>query len=252
MVYDILAVNPGSTSTKIAVFRNRQEMFREDIEHDSVFLDSHPDIEEQFPFRRDMVLACLEVHSYQVEQLSAVVGRGGLLPPVKAGGYTVNQAMKDRILKGPISPHASNMGALIADAVATPLGIPAYIYDAVSSDEFMEISRITGIPEVVRQSFCHVLNSKAMARKAAEEAGKSYEEMNFLVAHMGGGISFSAHRHGKIVDASVTTAEPFPAAFRECAHYLYCRHVLQREIYQGRADAENPRRRGTESVSGNL
>lgn len=201
MVYDILAVNPGSTSTKIAVFRNRQEMFREDIEHDPAFLDSHPDIEEQFPFRRDMVLACLEAHSYQVEQLSAVVGRGGLLPPVKAGGYTVNQAMKDRILKGPISPHASNMGALIADAVAAPLGIPAYIYDAVSSDEFMEISRITGIPEVVRQSFCHVLNSKAMARKAAEEAGKSYEEMNFLVAHMGGGISFSAHRHGKIVDA---------------------------------------------------
>lgn len=201
MIYDILAVNPGSTSTKIAVFRNREEMFRQDIEHDPGFLDSHPDIEEQFPFRRDMVLNCLNQHFYKAEQLSAVVGRGGLLPPVKAGGYAVNQAMKDRILKGPISPHASNMGALIADAVAAPLGIPAYIYDAVSSDEFMEISRITGIPEVVRQSFCHVLNSKAMARKAAEEAGESYEEMNFLVAHMGGGISFSAHRHGKIVDA---------------------------------------------------
>ena len=158
-----------------------------------MFLDSHPDIEEQFPFRRDMVLACLEVHSYQVEQLSAVVGRGGLLPPVKAGGYTVNQAMKDRILKGPISPHASNMGALIADAVATPLGIPAYIYDAVSSDEFMEISRITGIPEVVRQSFCHVLNSKAMARKAAEEAGKSYDGDEFFWWRIWAAGSLSQH-----------------------------------------------------------
>ncbi|MCR2018591.1 butyrate kinase, partial [Blautia pseudococcoides] len=174
MGYDILAVNPGSTSTKIAVFRDREELFREEIEHDAIFLDSHQEIKEQFPLRRDMVLTCLKKNLYKVERLSAVVGRGGLLPPVKAGGYTVNQAMKDRILEGPISPHASNMGALIADAVAAPLGIPAYIYDAVSSDEFMEISRITGIPEVVRQSFCHVLNSKAMARRAAEEAGKSY------------------------------------------------------------------------------
>lgn len=201
MSYDILAVNPGSTSTKVAVFRDRQELLREDIEHDSEYLDAHSHIEEQFPFRRDMVLDFLRERGYMPDRLSAVVGRGGLLPPVEGGGYVVNQAMKDRILKGPISPHASNMGALIADAVAAPLGIPAYIYDAVSSDEFMEISRITGIPEVVRQSFCHVLNSKAMARKAAEESGEKYEDMNFLVAHMGGGISFSAHRRGKIVDA---------------------------------------------------
>lgn len=201
MGFEILAVNPGSTSTKIAVFRDREELFGADVVHDAGFLDEHPGIEGQFPFRRDMVLEYLAGQNYKVERLDAVVGRGGLLPPVKAGGYLVNQAMKDRILKGPISPHASNMGALIADAVAAPLGIPAYIYDAVSSDEFMEISRITGIPEVVRQSFCHVLNSKAMARKAAEEAGRRYEDMNFLVAHMGGGISFSAHRQGKIVDA---------------------------------------------------
>lgn len=207
--FTVLAVNPGSTSTKIAVYEDEKPLFTVLIEHNDAALAPYKTIIDQFPMRKEAVLSALEDKRFELSRLSAVVGRGGMLPPVNAGGYPVNQAMKDCILGGKIPSHASNLGALLADAIASPLGIPAYIYDAVSSDEFKPIARITGIPEVVRQSFCHVLNSKAVARRAAADLGKSYREMNFLVAHLGGGISISAHEKGKIVDAIPDDAGPF-------------------------------------------
>jgi len=209
MEYLILAVNPGSTSTKLAVYKNESLMFADSIEHSNEELASCGTLKEQFNMRLAMLMESLRRRDFDPANLSCVVGRGGQLPPVKAGGYFVNEAMKRRIIVGPIISHASNLGALLAAAVAKPYGIPAMIYDAVSSDEMRPVAKITGIPEIVRQSFCHVLNTKAMARKAAAAVGKKYEEMNYIIAHIGGGVSVSAHNYGKIVDVITDDAGPF-------------------------------------------
>lgn len=200
MSYKILAINPGSTSTKIAYYQDDIKIFSEGIDHNYKELENFEKITDQFELRKNIVLEILNRHDIKKEELSAVVARGGLIVPLEAGGYLVTEAMKKRIINGPVVPHASNLGALIADAIAKPLGIPAYIYDAVSADEMDDFAKITGVPEIRRESLCHVLNSKAMARKAAENIGRSYSTCNFVVAHLGGGISISAHRQGKICD----------------------------------------------------
>lgn len=209
MKHLILAINPGSTSTKLAVYEDEIMLFSESIEHSNEELSACSGLKEQFNMRLSRLMDVLDKRSFDPSGLSCVVGRGGQLPPVKAGGYYVNEAMKRRIIVGPIINHASNLGALLAVAVAKPFGIPAMIYDAVSSDEMRPVAKITGIPEIVRQSFCHVLNTKAMARKAAAAAGRKYEEMNYIIAHIGGGVSVSAHNYGKIVDVITDDAGPF-------------------------------------------
>lgn len=209
MSYIILAINPGSTSTKIAVYEDEREILHESIEHQDKELNGFQEITDQFEFRKDKILQRLREDGYDTATFSAVVGRGGLLPPIHAGGYIVNEAMKRKLTDGTLLPHASNLGALLADAIAAPLGIPAYIYDSVASDELHDIARITGMPEISRQSFTHVLNTKAMARKVAGKRGKRYEEMNFLVGHIGGGVSVNAHEKGRIVDVITDDGGPF-------------------------------------------
>ncbi|KNZ40414.1 butyrate kinase [Acetobacterium bakii] len=207
--YYILAINPGSMSTKIGVFENENEVFTASVEHQSRDLETFPTINAQFEFRKNTVMEILGSHNFEIKKLSAVVGRGGLLPPIQAGGYTVNAAMKKLIWEGNLSQHASNLGALLADTIAKPLGIPAFIYDAVSADEMEDIARITGFPEVQRKSLCHVLNTKAMGRKYAMALGKRYEDLNLVIAHLGGGISISAHKNGKIIDVISDDMGPF-------------------------------------------
>jgi butyrate kinase len=209
MGFSILAVNPGSTSTKIALYENEAQVFFEQAEHSDEDFAGYSDVLDQLDFRLEVIHTVLSKHRIDLSRLSAVVGRGGLLPPVNAGGYLVNERLKNVILSGKLSPHASNLGALLADRIAAPLGIPAYIYDSVSSHEFREIAMITGIPEFLRHSQCHVLNSKAMSRKVAEKHGRRYEELNLIVAHLGGGISISAHEKGRIIDAIGDDAGPF-------------------------------------------
>lgn len=209
MSYKILAVNPGSTSTKIAVYENDRELFAETVNHSDEELKKYDRVVDEFPMRKENILNALDKHGIRPEELSAVVGRGGQLVNIQAGGYLVTEDMKKRLMGNEIIEHASNLGALIADAIAAPFGIPAYIYDAVGADELPEIAKITGIPEVTRQSFCHVLNSKAMCRKLAHKMGKAYEDMNFVVAHLGGGISVSAHRKGRIIDVITADGGPF-------------------------------------------
>ena len=209
MGYFILAINPGSTSTKIALYENENLVFFDHAEHSDEDFAGISDILEQLEFRLEVIHSILKKHKVNFDELSAIVGRGGLLPPVKAGGYLVNENLKNIILQGNLSPHASNLGALLADKIAAPLGIPSYIYDSVSSDEFKEIAMITGIPEYLRHSQCHVLNSKAMGRKVAQKYGKQYEDLNLIIAHLGGGISIGAHEKGKIIDAIGDDAGPF-------------------------------------------
>jgi butyrate kinase len=207
MIYRILSINPGSTSTKIAVFEDEKQLFVNNIEHPADELKRFDVLLDQFDMRKSCVLKALEENKIPLSGLSAVVGRGGQLPPVKSGGYGVNLKMIEDLKTA--LPHASNLGALIARSIAEPLGIPAYIYDAVTTDELYDVAKITGIPEVRRQSFGHVLNSKAMARKAAEQLGGTYQTMNFIVAHIGGGISITAHERGRIVDTITDDAGPF-------------------------------------------
>lgn len=209
MSYLILVINPGSTSTKVALYEDENELFNSNCPHSAVELEGYDHLYDQFEMRHAVVLAEMEKCGYRLEALSAVVGRGGMLPPIKAGGYLVNDSMKSLIRGEQVEPHASNLGAVIADSIAAPLGIPAYIYDAVSADEMDELAHITGLPEVYRHSFCHVLNSRAVSREYARRVGKRYEDINVLVAHLGGGISISAHRKGRIIDSLADDNGPF-------------------------------------------
>lgn len=207
--YQILAINPGSTSTKMAVYKNENELFSEYIEHPPSDLEVFMRVNDQFAFRKNSILKALNAQNYVTTQLSAIVGRGGLFPPLKAGGYLVNAKMKDLIWSGKLSEHPANLGAVLADALAKPLGIPAFIYDAVSTDEMDDIARYSGFPEIIRKSLSHVLNSKAVGRQFALEQTKNYSDLNLIVCHMGGGISVTAHRKGRIVDVTADDSGPF-------------------------------------------
>lgn len=208
-MYRILSINPGSTSTKVAVYEDEKELFCRSVTHDSDKLRSFKFIEDQLPFRLDCVREILSQQGFSETELSAVVGRGGLFPDMKTGGYAVTDDMLEMIRSGRASPHASNLGALLADAVARPLGIPAYIYDPVSADELTEVSRVVGFKGMHRHSFCHVLNTRATAMKHAQSLGRRYEDMRYLIAHLGGGISISAHKYGRIVDIIADDSGPF-------------------------------------------
>jgi len=196
----ILAINPGSTSTKIAWYEDQKQIFSIGIDHPVEDLEKFNRVQDQFAMRKEAIEAILEGEGLDYRSLNAVVGRGGLLPPVSSGAYRVNDAMVDRLTNRPLVEHASNLGALIAYAFATELSVPAYVYDPVAVNEMTEIAKISGMPEIERQSFSHALNARAMAMKTAKEIGKTYQELNLIVAHLGGGISVTAHQHGRMVD----------------------------------------------------
>ena len=209
MDYLIFAINPGSTSTKIALYKNETELYKENVDQPQNESERYIGLLEQIPKRLSLVLDSLEKNGYAPQNLSCVMGRGGLFPPVKTGGYRVTHKMLNLILKEKIPPHASNLGAVLASEVARLGGIEAYIYDAPSANEFPPVAQITGMKEVVRKSYCHVLNSRAVSMKHAQNQGKKYEDMNIIVAHLGGGITMSAHQKGKIVESLSDDNGPF-------------------------------------------
>ena len=196
----ILAINPGSTSTKIAWYEDQKQVFSQGIDHPAEELEKFAHVQDQFAMRKTAIEALLEGQGLDYHDLDGLVGRGGLLPPVSSGAYRVNEQMVDRLKTRPLVEHASNLGAIIAFAFAEELDVPAYIYDSVAVDEMIAIAKISGMPEIERQSFSHALNARAMAMKTARELGRSYEEMNLIVAHLGGGISVTAHQKGRMVD----------------------------------------------------
>jgi len=209
MEYLILAINPGSTSTKIALYKNDQEVFNESITHPHDEIEKIGSIKGQAPMRMKTVLEALGKFGYKPEDLSIVMGRGGMLPPVKVGGYIVNEKMLELINEEKIPPHASNLGAVLAYDIAKEAGVGAYIYDAVSACEFPPVARITGMKEIERRSFYHVLNCRAVSIRYAESIGKKYEDVNLLVTHLGGGITVGAHCKGKIIDSLADDNGPF-------------------------------------------
>jgi butyrate kinase len=200
--YCVLVINPGSTSTKIAVFNGNRRVWDETVAHSRDDLSRFEQMIDQLEYRRDRVLEVMERNGTKPDTLSAVVGRGGVLHPLPGGTYTVSPAMIQDLENGGLGEHASNLGALIANQIASPAGIPAYIVDPVVVDEFDDVARLSGIPEIHRSSIFHALNQKAMARKAAAARGGAYQEYNFIVAHLGGGITVGAHRKGRVVDVN--------------------------------------------------
>jgi butyrate kinase len=208
-MYKILAINPGSTSTKISLYEDEKEVFVETLRHTDTELGEYKSVPDQFEFRKNKVLDFLEKNNYKVEELSAVVGRGGLLPPVKSGAYKVNEAMVDLLKNRPRVEHASNLGGIIAYEIAKSIDVDAYIYDSVAVDEMKPIAKVTGIPEIERPSLLHALNMRACAIKAAKDMDKKYEDCNFIVAHLGGGITLSVHEKGAMIDLISDDEGPF-------------------------------------------
>jgi len=204
MAYKVLAINPGSTSTKIAVYEDETPIFEKNLRHDPVELDKFGGIIEQYDFRKGLVLEAMKENNVQPEDLAAVVGRGGLVRAVPGGTWKICDAMlrdlKDPTLWGRI--HASNLGSFIAKAIADPLGIPAFIVDPVVVDEFDEIARYSGIPEIERKSLFHALNIRYLSRLLARQLGKDFSEINMVGVHMGGGISVAAIKKGRVVDVN--------------------------------------------------
>lgn len=198
----ILTINPGSTSTKVALYEDEHPLFVEAIHHSAEEIAAFSRIADQYAFRRDAVLSLLDEHQTELDSLDAVVGRGGLLRPIPSGTYQVNEKMLDELRHSKEREHASNLGAILADEIARRAGIPAFIVDPVCVDEFDDIARISGLPEIERRSLSHALNLKAAARRAARELDKRYDEVNLVVAHLGGGISVTAHRRGRMVDVN--------------------------------------------------
>jgi len=202
MGYKQLIINPGSTSTKLALYEDKEKVVQENVEHDAAQMQQFDSIAEQIPFRMGIIRDFMARNSIQEKDLSAVMGRGGLVFGLKTGGYEVNDDLCEALVNDRLSqPHASNLGGLLARELARPLGIPAYIYDAVTGGELTEVAKITGIRDIERRSFCHVLNSRAMAIRYAQENGLDYNKLNLIVAHLGGGISASVHAQGRIIDS---------------------------------------------------
>ncbi len=201
MSYKILAINPGSTSTKAALFEDKEMLFEMTLRHSAEELSRFHSIIDQLQWRHDLIEDALKQKGFNIKELSAVVGRGGLVKPIEGGVYEVNDRLVEDT-KNAVREHASNLGALIARTIADEIGVKAYIADPVVVDELKAIARISGHPLIPRTSMFHALNSKAIARAYAEEQGVEYESLNLIVVHMGGGVSVSMHRHGRVVDTT--------------------------------------------------
>jgi butyrate kinase len=199
----ILAINPGSTSTKFSLFEEEKLVFEITLRHTSEELMKFKKITDQFHFRKNLIMNELSERKIDLESIAAVVGRGGLVKPIESGIYKVNQLMKDDLAAGYSGQHASNLGGLIADDIASSLfHATAYIVDPVVVDELQSIARISGHPEIERKSIFHALNQKAVARIYAASTRREYEDLNLIVAHMGGGVSVGAHKNGKVIDVN--------------------------------------------------
>lgn len=229
MKQKILVINPGSTSTRVAVYVDEEQILYEKIDHTDEELERYATTMEQYGFRKHAVMLVLEENGVKTEDLTAAVGRGGMLQSVGTGAYLVNEKMLEALENHAYMEHASNLGAWIAYGIVHPFGKPAYIYDSPRADELEPIARISGLDKFPRTSTSHVLNSRAAAMKAAEKLGKTYQEANIIVAHLGGGISMSVHEKGRIIDILSDDEGPFSA---DCSGRFPAR-VLIHMCYSG-------------------
>ncbi|MFB0917746.1 MAG: butyrate kinase [Clostridiaceae bacterium] len=198
----LLIINPGSTSTKIGVYEGTTPLFVETIRHTADEINSYKRVADQFQFRKNLILELVKDKGFEIKDLDAVVGRGGLMKPIKSGTYEINDEMINDVISIKYGEHASNLGALIAKEIGDNLNIPSFIVDPVVVDELLPIARISGSPEIERVSIFHALNQKAVARRYAKSKDIAYEDLNLIVVHMGGGVSIGAHKKGMVIDVN--------------------------------------------------
>ena len=198
----ILVINPGSTSTKVAVYKDKNLLVEEKLHHSNEELDVYEKIVDQFEFRKNLILQFLERQEIALSSLDAVVGRGGLVYPLEGGCYRINEQMLGDLRQAVMGEHASNLGALLAQSIGEQIGKPSFIVDPVVVDEMEPLARYSGSPEISRMSIFHALNQKAEARRVAKSLNMRYQDCNLIVAHLGGGISVGAHKHGKVIDVN--------------------------------------------------
>ncbi len=202
-IIKILAINPGSTSTKVALYGNREQLFEDTIRHAAIELAECGDtIYEQYAFRLSLIVDLLAKWQQPIEQIDVVMGRGGLLRPIESGVYEVNDALADDLRKGYGGEHASNLGGILARELAVKAGCKAYIADPVVVDELSDVARVGGHPLFPRRSVFHALNQKAVAKEYAAQKGKEYADLNLIVVHMGGGVSVGAHKGANVIDVN--------------------------------------------------
>lgn len=202
MAYKLLIINPGSTSTKIGVYEGEKEVLEETLRHSSEEILKYDTIFDQLDFRKEVILNVLKEKGIDINELDAVVGRGGMLKPIEGGTYEVNEAMVEDLKIGVQGPHASNLGGILSNEIAKEIGKRAFIVDPVVVDEMEDVARLSGVPELPRKSKFHALNQKAVAKRYAKEHNTSYEDVNLIVVHMGGGVSVGAHRKGRVIDVN--------------------------------------------------
>jgi len=203
MIHKILIINPGSTSTKIAVYHNSKPAFLKNIIHPAKDMEPFDRISDQFDYRKNIIIQELKGSHIDTDKINAVIGRGGLVKPIKSGVYRINEKMKQDLREGLMGEHASNLGGLIADHIANEIaGCSAYIADPVVVDEMEDIARFTGHPRFKRYSIFHALNHKATARAYSRLINSTYEDLNLIIVHMGGGISVGAHHKGRVIDVN--------------------------------------------------
>lgn len=207
--WKVLGINPGSTSTKIAVYGNDRVELVRNLDHSESEMEQFRGrpILDQLEFRQSCIERELSDAEYKLEQFDAVVGRGGLMRPVASGTYRVNEAMLEDLRSTRYGEHASNLGAFLAQAIGAKAGAEAFIVDPVSVDEFTETARVSGSALADRQCLSHALNTKAVAKRYAREQGRAYADLRLVVAHLGSGISVSAHEGGKMIDVNVAGQE---------------------------------------------
>lgn len=202
-MYKILVINPGSTSTKVAVFEDETQLISCIIKHPANLLHGYKHIIDQYEFRLEHILSYLHEEKINLNEIHAVVGRGGFLRPLPSGIYAVNETMLNDLRQCLNGEHASNLGAVLANEIASRIkNCKAYIVDPVVVDELQEVARISGLPQFPRRSTFHALNHKAIGRKFAKETGTSYDKLNLVIAHLGGGISVAAHKQGRVIDTN--------------------------------------------------
>lgn len=198
----LLIINPGSTSTRIAHFLGEKKQWMENVFHPAEDLAALTGTADQLPFRLNVLHRVLAGKNVDLRKLSAIVGRGGLLKSIPGGVYGVDREMLEELLEDRHGRHASNLGALLAHELGRPYSVPAYIVDPICVDEFEPVARLSGLPQIGRRSVFHALNQKRQARIAAARLGRKYEEVNLIVAHLGGGITVGSHRRGRVVDVN--------------------------------------------------
>jgi len=196
----VLVINPGATSTKVAVFEEEQELLKKSIVHTAQELEGFDRVIDQADFRQRAVLEAVAEGGFRLEDFDAVCGRGGLYRPIPSGTYAVSDRVMQDVEQAPYGEHPSNLGAYLARRIGDLVGIPAFFVDPVCVDEMTEVAHVSGFAEFRRLSQFHALNQKSVGRKAARQLGKSYEETRLIVCHLGGGVSVAAHDHGRVVD----------------------------------------------------